>query len=755
MKRGARAGWVGARTSLTAITILLATPAMAQELRDRAIPPPADAAGLPVLESDDQVAFAADALDYDDNANIVTASGDVRMSRAGNRLRADKVVWNRATGEVRATGNVAVVNPGGDTAYGDDVKLADDLHDGVIENFLLVLADGGRLAAREGSRKGDITTLADAAYTPCPVDGRSGCAREPSWKITALRITHDQQRHRIYYRDARFHVFGIPILWLPSFSHPDGSNVEGGGSGFLLPDVQYNKSTGLEFALPYYVQLAPNRDLTLTPHLYTSILPALEGTYRHLDGSGAFQVRAMGTYAGRQPATLSKPVTPNDRGFRGFVDANGTYQFGPYWTVRAQARLETDRTFMRRYDISNDDRLRSAISAERLDANSYLTIGGWYVQTLRPGDRQGQQAIALPAIDYRRRFADPLLGGVIQAQANSLALTRPEGQDTQRVFGGLRWDLRKLTGMGQEVTFTAYSRADLYHTDETGKTATIVYRGAEGWHARGVAALAVDARWPFIGNFFGGSTQITPRVQFVASPRTRNLVIPDEDSRSVDLEDSNLFALNRFSGYDRWEDGNRVTYGAEWSYQRPWLDLRAVIGQSYRLTSEPTILPQGTGLSDRFSDIVGRVTARYGRWLEITERFRVDKDSLTIRRNEVDATIGGRQTYLVVGYLKLNRNIDTSIEDLRDREELRLGGRLRFARYWSIFGSTVIDLTGKAEDPTSLGDGFEPVRDRLGIAYEDECIAIGVSYRRNHDAIGGAVRGSTFALRLALKNIGR
>src|SRR3546814_16823970 len=61
---------------------------------------------------------------------------------------------------------------------------------------------------------------------------------------------------------------------------------------------------------------------------------------------------------------------------------------------------------------------------------------------------------------------------------------------------------------------------------------------------------------------------ISPRIQFVASPSTRNPAIPNEDARAVDLEDSNLFALNRFPGYDRWEDGTRVTYGAEWQFDQ-------------------------------------------------------------------------------------------------------------------------------------------------------------------------------------------
>ena len=96
-----------------------------------------------------------------------------------------------------------------------------------------------------------------------------------------------------------------------------------------------------------------------------------------------------------------------------------------------------------------------------------------------------------------------------------------------------------------------------------------IYRGTDGWHARGIGALAADIKWPFVGPLFGGTQRLSPRVQLVLTPPTPNLDIPNEDARSVDLEDSNLFALNRFPGYDRWEDASRVTYGVDWSLERP------------------------------------------------------------------------------------------------------------------------------------------------------------------------------------------
>ncbi len=160
---------------------------------------------------------------------------------------------------------------------------------------------------------------------------------------------------------------------------------------------------------------------------------------------------------------------------------------------------------------------------------------------------------------------------------------------------------------------------------------------------------------------------------------------------------SNLFALNRFAGYDRFEDSSRVTYGLDYALDLPGVAVLATIGQSYRASQRASILPSGTGLDDRFSDIVGRTDIRFREFVTFTHRYRLDKDGAKLRRNELDATIGSRRTYAQIGYLRLNRDID-QLEDLQDREEVRVAGRAAFGPFWSAFASATVDLTDKSED---------------------------------------------------------
>lgn len=713
-------------------------------------PPQEPQPALSAAASDGRaIDFEAQTLSYDEPTDTVTAAGNVVLRSGDRSVRADTVTWNRDSGEIVATGRVRLVDENGNQLYSERVTLTDEFETGAMEDLLLALRQGGRLAAQTGLRETDGTiTLSQAAYSACGVTTPEGCDKSPSWRITAERVSYDPENSQVRFRNAYLELFGARILPLPGLAiRTDGGAV----AGFLVPDLRVSESNGVEVSGSYYWRLAPNRDLTASAYLFTGAPPMVSAQYRQLADEGAFQITGYATHSSRISTFTGAPTTERDP--RGYLFANGKFQFTPHWSLTGSVRVASDRTFLRRYDISRDDRLRSMVELERIDRDSYLSIAGWATQTLRLGTPQGQVPLALPAIDYRKRFDDPLLGGKIELQANSLAILRQEGQDTQRAFARARWDLRRITGLGQVVQLTGMLRGDVYHSDGNLLTPTPLYRGEPGWQGRGIALAAVDLQWPLIGPLAGGEQVFTPRLQVVATPPIRNLAIPNEDARAIDLEDSNLFALNRFPGYDRIEDGVRLTYGFDWQLRRPGLEVKSTLGQSYRLDRDPGILIDGTGLSERVSDVVGRTEVRFRDFVKFTHRFRLDKDSLAIRRNEIDATVGSARTYAEIGYLRLNRDI-TEVEDLQDREELRAAVRVAFLDYWSVFGSGVFNLTDRFEDPTLDSDGFEAIRTRLGVAYQDDCIEMGLTWRRDYVSSGDAERGDTFQLYFSLRNLG-
>ncbi len=265
-------------------------------------------------------------------------------------------------------------------------------------------------------------------------------------------------------------IFGVTLPLLPVFSLATGG--DGGGiSGFLVPNISFSQRRGLEIALPYYKRLGPNRDLTVTPHVYTGVLPALEATIPRAQPDRGVP--------GRRPRYLRTDRAP-DRARRGRED-RATRASAP--TSRPTARPSSTRCGAsparsaspptRRSRAATTSRRTIACEASSMPSGSAPTAisrspaghSRACASTMSRSASRLHCPRSTPASGWsRRRSAERW-----NSRRNSLAILRIEGQDTQRAFASARWDLRRLTNWGQEVTFTGYARGDVYHTQEFGE----------------------------------------------------------------------------------------------------------------------------------------------------------------------------------------------------------------------------------------------------------------------------------------------
>ena len=305
------------------------------------------------------------------------------MNRDGNYLAANQVTWERKTGQVYARGNVVLLTPQGDKLVGDNVQLTDTMRDGTIDNLMVVLASGGRIAAGRGRAHNGVLSLDDAIYSPCPVTTDTGCPKRPSWSITAARVIDDPASKRVRFEGGRLQLFGINLPLLPIF------NLSRGIGGDRLAGSRHRVSSrnGFELAVPYHWQIGPNRDATITPHLYTNVLPAVDAQVSRAQQPRRVPARRLPDLRQGRPHR-SDFHRGRERRFRGYFDGNGRFQLDPPGALPASFRVASDKTVTRRYDLTNDDRLRNVINAERITPDSYISIAGWAFQGLRVDDRQ-------------------------------------------------------------------------------------------------------------------------------------------------------------------------------------------------------------------------------------------------------------------------------------------------------------------------------------------------------------------------------
>ena len=152
------------------------------------------ASGNVVVRNGARTVTASEVVWNPDTGEIV-GSGDVLLSEADRSVRADSVVWNRNTGVITGDGDVRFVDEDGNQLYTDKIELTEEFKAGSMDDLLIALRAGGRLAAQQGERGQDGTiVLSRAAYSGCAIVDPDGCDKRPSWRITCLLYTSPSPR---------------------------------------------------------------------------------------------------------------------------------------------------------------------------------------------------------------------------------------------------------------------------------------------------------------------------------------------------------------------------------------------------------------------------------------------------------------------------------------------------------------------------------------------------------------------------------
>jgi LPS-assembly protein len=697
-------------------------------------PPAAAQTAKSLTSGTGPVLFKADDLRYDRELGVVVASGHVEFSRADNVLLADTVTYNQREDTVTAAGNVTLLATGGEVFFADYMALSGDLKDGIIRDLRARFSDNSRLAAGGARRVGGVRNeMVKAVYTPC-----AACAadpqRPPLWQIRADRVVHDEVAHEIKYYDATMEMFGVPVMYLPYFQHPDPT-VER-KTGFLAPGFGSDSELGKIVRLPYFIDFAPNRDLTVEPIMTTREGPVLSGEYRERFAHG--ELRLAGSVTEGSAPSGSDEI-------RGHVKGYTRFDLGPNWRTGADIYRTSDDTYLARYRFDSRSLLTSRAYLEGFHGRDYTVFEGYSFQGLRSDDIGGQTPLVLPLARYSFVDEPGWLGGRWEANATALQVTRADGLDTRHLSVTPGWRLPVVADDGEVYTLFATVQADLYQFDhlvDAGNPGAPRFSGTSG---RVFPQAGIDWRYPLIrhGNSF--DEVIEPVVGLVVAPNGGNPSnIPNEDSQEFDLQDTNIFAANRFVGLDRVEGGQRVYYGLRTTLLGKGAgagSASAFIGQSYTLRKDSTFAA-GTGLNDNLSDIVGRVEASPSPLLDFLYRFRMDHEDFSIRRQELSATVGPPAVRLSVNYLSIDRQANEP--EFIAREEVQAGIAAQVTPHWRAGAHMIRNL---ADPGGQLSQGFD-------LGYEDECFIITGNYSRSFSFDRDLRPSTTIFFRVIFKNLG-
>ncbi len=653
--------------------------------------------------------------------NVVTLRGDTRIEHQGRVFSAENARYNRLTGEVEVDGEIRY-EANGVLLSTRDARF--DLGSSTFatgeSNYQLNLEDDratGTAATMSRSESG-IFQLEDATYSTCPPGDRS-------WFIKARDIKLDTEEGIGTAKNITLRFKGVPILALPHFSFPISPARK---TGFLAPTLARSESTGIELRLPWYWNIRPNMDLTLTPRLMSRRGAQLQSELRYLNRQGIWRL---------DNEILFDDEEPRETRRRTFARLRHLGEFGQHWTTELDASDVSDSEYFedlgdslqvasishleRRADLRYDDGTYSFLAR----AQSFQTVD----QTIAAEDRPYRK---LPQLRFQADWPAYKFGLEADLDAEFVFFDRGESVTGSRldIWPSLSLPIIRNAWYVNPRLTTRYTLYGLNNT-EAGEPSQI---------ERQLSTASLDA-----GLFFDRPVNRRGKIQTL-EPRLFLLHVPFEDQDDIPLFDSvpldfnfsQLFRENRFSGGDRVADATQMslaltsrlidaTSGRE--------QLLASIGQ-IAFFDDRRVTVDNVIESRRSSDLVAELDADLdNNWAFRSSLQWNGDENRTSRSSALLSYRPGDEKIFNIGHRRVNNGTSAETEQIDLSMIWPVRDTWRVAARWnySIAGSTSLE---------SL----------LGVQYEDCCWALRFAVRRFITDDGGD-HETNYHIQLVLKGL--
>jgi LPS-assembly protein len=550
------------------------------------------------------------------------AEGNVEFRRGGLVVRADRLTYDTVQDLARAKGQVRISRFGAVYA-GPELQLHVQRFEGWFDQptfEFTQLGAGGRADRIEFIDSTRSRAIA-AEYTSCPRDD----GQTPAWVLRADRVSLDLETNEGVAEGATLRFLGLPILALPTLSFPLSDNRR---SGWLPPSFDTDNRSGVEISAPYYWNIAPNRDATLTPRLITRRGLGLNGEFRylepHMQGTLAVDWLPKDTLAGRSREAVQWQHEGNmsqlASGLRYGADL---------------VRVSDDEWWK---DFPNAGRsLTTRLLPLRARLEKTFSVpngeGLVYARALRWQVLQGSDAVVVSPYQRSPQIGVQLTGtsGLTDSQALHYTLeteynrfTLPSGSQARadrtggerwHIYGSFSWPWRdsgafvvprlslNAATYGARVLLPAALNNALDNGNRVSDRATRV-----------VPSFSLDSGLAFERQIeaFGRAVRQTlePRVLYVNTPYRALSQLPNYDAAAKDFNFGSIYSDNQFSGIDRVSDSHQLTAG----FTSRFVDansgaeaLRVGVVQRYlfrtqRVAAQADGSPDGPPLEQRFSD---------------------------------------------------------------------------------------------------------------------------------------------------------
>ena len=522
-------------------------------------------------------------------------TGDVTLSHGRRRIYVEKVFLDKESSEAHLLSPFRYEDPLLQLTGQEGVVDIQQRKGSFVGVNYLIRANGGhgqatniRYDSEEESELSDIT------YSTCPEDN-------PVWTLSASSLHLQHDRGQGIAKNALLRIYRVPVLYAPVFPFPLGTRRQ---SGFLAPKMRAASYTGFDLSVPYYFNIAPDRDATLLVRGMAKQGLALGGEYRYL--------------ADRGDGELYAEINPEASGAeqdRGYIKARVQHR-SSWWTAKADIEHVSDRDYFE--DYGGHSRRKAFLSQQvglyRRFSNAQtgvqVVFGVNKYQVIQSGLSAAQEPyeqLPFVRLNYRHVFDSP---------GTDLSL-RTQWARFRRDAGTQGWRLHARSDLGSVWRHHRFwlrprlsADALVYNLDE----------GEDSPPGRLVPAFTMDSGVLLDGgrSFFDEvwHYSLTPSFRYRYVPYRNQNKSPLFDTSEHALTASSLFYDNRYTGPDRIGDEHSVTLALETELWR-WSSnetARFTIGRKMYLRDRRLILPEDLSATARQSPLFQQFTTHFGNW---------------------------------------------------------------------------------------------------------------------------------------------
>ncbi len=583
------------------------------------------------------------------------AEGDAELRRGNVLIRADSLSYDQSEDLARAVGNVRI-NQDGNIYTGPEVQLRLERFEGFFQNptYYLGRTHAGGKADRIDFLDDQRAVATNATYTSCGIDG-SGA---PVWVLSAGSVKIDLEANEGIAKNGVLRFYGVPILAAPSLSFPLSESRK---SGWLPPSIALDSKSGLQVAVPYYWNIAPNRDATLTPSVSLRRGLGLDTEVRYLEpnykGETNLDLLPYDSVARRSRYSLR-------------VAHEGTFANDAFLQMRLQRVSDDDYWSDFPHGITS---LTPRLLGSNLDYSrplgdwtGYARLQGWQVlQTTDPSTRIEAPYERVPQIGTRYIGAlGPGLQVALEAEFNRFVT--PQGNASGSRSNGLRLHSigsisRPWVTPGWTLTPKLSFNAASYSLDDT-------VPGLRRNASRLIPTLSVDSNWTFERDttWFGRAVRQTlePRLLYVNTPYVRQDDLPNFDAAGRDFNFESIFSENLFSGVDRVSDSHQLTAGLTTRFLDPETGaeaLRLGLVQRY-LFRDQRVTPDLQPSIQRFSDVLLLASTNLVRHWNLDSSIQYRPETRRVERSIVGLRYSPGPFRTISATYRLTRNLTEQME---------------------------------------------------------------------------------------------